>query len=47
VQLFDLLGFDSFELIQLLLEHRRDIVHNATFAEEKKFFSSQSGKINQ
>lgn len=41
-ELFDLLGFDRFELIQSLLEHRREIVDNASFAEEKKFVSSQS-----
>jgi hypothetical protein len=46
LQLFDLLGFHRFELIQSLLEHRRDIVYNASFEEEKKFVSSQSGKIS-
>ncbi|XP_063225665.1 activating signal cointegrator 1 complex subunit 3 [Bacillus rossius redtenbacheri] len=35
-ELFDLLGFNMFELIQILLEHRNDIVLSATVAEEKK-----------
>ena len=34
-QLFDLLGFDRFQLIQVILDHRKDIVANGV-AEEKK-----------
>lgn len=34
-ELFDLLGFDRFQLIQLLLDHRKDIIANNA-AEEKR-----------
>ncbi|PSN49726.1 Activating signal cointegrator 1 complex subunit 3 [Blattella germanica] len=42
-ELFDLLGFDRFELIQSLLEHRSDIIYCASVDEEKKLISSQPG----
>uniref|UniRef100_A0A2Z5TZE8 U5 small nuclear ribonucleoprotein 200 kDa helicase n=1 Tax=Reticulitermes speratus TaxID=60591 RepID=A0A2Z5TZE8_9NEOP len=40
-ELFDLLGFDRFQLIQSLLEHRSDIIYSASIA-EKKLLASQS-----
>lgn len=42
LQLFDLLGFDHFELIQGILEHRSDIVHSCTLAQEKKILASNA-----
>lgn len=39
--MFELLGFDRFELIQLLLQHRNDIVFNNSVAEEKKLIAAQ------
>jgi hypothetical protein len=44
LQLFDLLGFDRFELIQSLLEHRGDIIYSASVA-ERKLLASRSGKV--
>nr|CAD7458407.1 unnamed protein product [Timema tahoe] len=41
-ELFDLLGFDRFELIQMLLQHRTDIVYSAAIAEEKKLIISKA-----
>ncbi|XP_021913277.1 activating signal cointegrator 1 complex subunit 3 isoform X2 [Zootermopsis nevadensis] len=41
-ELFDLLGFDRFELIQSILQHRNDIILGASVAEEKKSLASQS-----
>ena len=35
-ELFDLLGFDKFEFIQTLLQHRSEIVASANKAKEKK-----------
>nr|CAD7572321.1 unnamed protein product [Timema californicum] len=43
-ELFDLLGFDRFELIQMLLQHRTDIVYSAAIAEEKKLIISKAGE---
>ncbi|XP_075226481.1 activating signal cointegrator 1 complex subunit obelus isoform X2 [Lycorma delicatula] len=40
-EMFELLGFDRFELIQLLLQHRNDIVFNNSVAEEKKLIAAQ------
>lgn len=40
-ELFELLGFDRFELIQLLLQHRNDIVVTNSVAEEKKLIAVQ------
>lgn len=34
-EMFDLLGFDRFQLIQIILDHRKDIIANSV-AEEKK-----------
>uniref|UniRef100_A0A1B6L435 U5 small nuclear ribonucleoprotein 200 kDa helicase n=1 Tax=Graphocephala atropunctata TaxID=36148 RepID=A0A1B6L435_9HEMI len=41
-ELFDLLGFDHFELIKRLLEHREEIVLSCNIAQEKKVMSSNA-----
>ncbi|XP_054270395.1 activating signal cointegrator 1 complex subunit 3 [Macrosteles quadrilineatus] len=41
-ELFDLVGFDHFELIQTLLMHRSDIVQSCSAAEEKKMMMSNA-----
>ncbi|XP_046669965.1 activating signal cointegrator 1 complex subunit 3-like [Homalodisca vitripennis] len=41
-ELFDLLGFDHFELIERVLEHREDIVISCSAAQEKKIMSSNA-----
>lgn len=47
LQLFDLLGFDHFELIQGILEHRSDIVLSCTLAQEKKILASNARSFAQ
>lgn len=46
LQLFDLMGFDRFELIQTLLEHRKDIVQGVSLEIEKKNLSSKTGNVD-
>lgn len=45
-ELFDLMGFDRFELIQTFLEHRKDIVQGVSLEIEKKNFSTKAGNIS-
>ncbi|XP_039287809.1 activating signal cointegrator 1 complex subunit 3-like [Nilaparvata lugens] len=44
-ELFELLGFDSFELIQTLLKHRNDITANIVLEDKKQFVSAAAATV--
>lgn len=44
-ELFDLMGFDRFELIQTFLERRRDIIEGVRLEAEKRNFSVKAGSL--
>lgn len=44
-QMFDLLGFDRFQLIQIILDHRKDIIASSAAEEKKNNATGTSAKI--
>lgn len=46
-ELFDLLGFDSFELIEALLQHRNNVLNGDLYAEEKKQTAPTTAAISE